>query len=216
MKLVCYHQPGCGLIIPFRHEFEWKKEECFMIRKPDPPVIIAVTKDTPGRLSTASVQILDYNLNRFEINDRKGLEIVILTALLTFQDNIDTQRNVSSLPPSSIPPSKAPSPAPVLHTLSLSPADMPPPPPPKPAPKTGVDRIAEMQAMKGEYNEIIISDEGDVHDYAEYCNNLLQVCAADWLFATSFIQLFCSVRTMLCCSSLLNLLKPFKCLKSSK
>jgi len=31
-----------------------------------------------------------------------------------------------------------------------------------------------MQAMEGEYNEIIISDEGNVHDYAEYCNTLLQ------------------------------------------
>jgi hypothetical protein len=47
-----------------RHEFEWKREECFMIRKPDPPVIIAVTKEPPGRLKTISVQILDYNLNR--------------------------------------------------------------------------------------------------------------------------------------------------------
>ena len=46
-----------------------------------------------------------------------------------------------------------------------------------------------MQAMKGEYNEIIISDEGDVHDYGEYCNNLLQVCAADWFTAMSFIGL---------------------------
>jgi hypothetical protein len=47
-----------------RHDFEWKREECFMIRKPDPPVIIAVTKETPGRIKTTSVQILDYNLNR--------------------------------------------------------------------------------------------------------------------------------------------------------
>jgi hypothetical protein len=52
-----------------------------------------------------------------------------------------------------------------------------------------VDGIAEMQAMKGEYNEIIIGDEGEVHDYAEYCNNLLQVCAAHWFIATSFISL---------------------------
>jgi len=155
------------------HEFEWKKEECFMIRKPDPPVIIAVTKDTPGRLKTTSVQILDYNLNRFEINDRKGLEIVVLTALLTFQDNNEAQRHpdpTPSLPPSSRPLSKSPSPARISRTLS----DMPPAPPPKPAPRKGVDGIAEMQAMKGDYNEIIIGDEGDVHDYAEYCNNLLQ------------------------------------------
>ena len=103
-----------------------------------------------------------------------------MTALLTFQDNNEGQRNpdpAHSLSPSSIPLKRAPSPAPVLHNLPSD--DRPPPPPPKPARKTGVDGIAEMQAMKGEYNEIIISDEGYVHDYAEYCNNLLQVCAAD-------------------------------------
>lgn len=35
-----------------------------MIRKPDPPVIVAVTKEQAGRLKTTSAQILDYNLNR--------------------------------------------------------------------------------------------------------------------------------------------------------
>jgi hypothetical protein len=35
-----------------------------MLRKPDPPVLVAVTKEPPGRLKTTSVQILDYNLNR--------------------------------------------------------------------------------------------------------------------------------------------------------
>jgi hypothetical protein len=48
-----------------RHEFEWKREECYLIRKPDPPVLVAITKVTPGRLKTSSVQLLDYNLNRF-------------------------------------------------------------------------------------------------------------------------------------------------------
>lgn len=131
---------------------------------------------------------ITYLEDRFEINDRKGLEIVVLTALLTFQDTNDAQRHpdqTPSLPPPSIPANKSTSPARVVRTLS----DMPPPPPPKPAPRTGVDGIAEMQAMKGDYNEIIISVEGDVHDYAEYCNNLLQVCAADWFIVTSFITL---------------------------
>lgn len=48
-----------------RHEFEWKREECFMLRKPDPPVLVAVTKEPPGRIKTSVVQILDYNLNRY-------------------------------------------------------------------------------------------------------------------------------------------------------
>ena len=142
--------------------------------------------------------MITYAEDRFEINDRKGLEIVVLTALLTFQDSNEAQRNLDptpSQPSSSIPLNKSPS-SQVARTI---PGDIPPPPPPKPAPKTGVDRIAEMQAMKGEYNEIIISDEGNVHDYAEYSNNLLQVCAADWF--VDLIYNF-SVRTMLCCSSL--------------
>jgi hypothetical protein len=105
-----------------------------------------------------------------------------LTALLTFQDANEAQRKPDLTPPllsSSIPSNKALSPA-ASAARTLQPSDMPPPPPPKPAPRTGVDRIVEMQAMEGEYNEIIISDEGNVHDYAEYCNTLLQVCAADW------------------------------------
>jgi hypothetical protein len=52
----------------------------------------------------------------------------------------------------------------------------PPLPPPKPAKKTGLDRIQEMQALKGEeYNEITVEEEGSVVDYAQYCNTLLTV-----------------------------------------
>ena len=114
--------------------------------------------------------------NRFDIDDRKGLEIVILTALLTFQDANETlhtpegshestpalSRKVSAV--ASVPP-------PVVSTMD----DRPPLPPPRPAPKTGIDRIAELQAIKGDYNEITIDDEGSVQDYAQYCSNLLQV-----------------------------------------
>lgn len=135
--------------------------------------------------------------DRFDINDRKGLEIVVLTALLTFQDANEVHRNPDPIPPpppSSIFLNKVPSPPVVLVGPTLPLSDMPPLPPPKPAPKTGVERIAELQAIKGEYNEIIISDEGNVHDYAEYCNKLLQVCAADWLVATPFIILLLSGR----------------------
>ncbi|KAF8159634.1 hypothetical protein B0H34DRAFT_655404 [Crassisporium funariophilum] len=156
------------------HEFEWKREECYMIRKPDPPVIIAITKETSGRLKTQSVQILDYNLNRFDIEDRKGLEIVILTALLTFQDANEAHHTPDAgvTSPTSNPLSRVSS---AFIGTAISPSnDLPPPPPPKPAPKTGLDRIAELQSIKGEYNEIIISDEGTIHEFAEYCNNLLK------------------------------------------
>ena len=49
---------------PARHDFEWKKDECYMIRKPDPPVLVAVASEPPSRIRNGTVQILDYNLNR--------------------------------------------------------------------------------------------------------------------------------------------------------
>jgi len=147
-----------------QHEFEWKREECFMVRKPDPPVLVAVTKEPAGRIKTTVVQILDYNLNRFDIEDRKGLEIVILTALLTFQDANEVHHANSTSSLNGIRQSASSFPA----------AAIPPPKPPKPAPKTGVDRIAEMQAYKGEYNEITVEDEGRVDDYANFCIRLLE------------------------------------------
>lgn len=54
----------CTNVSVRRHDFEWKREECFILRKPDPPVLVAVTKEPPGRIKTTTVQLLDYNLNR--------------------------------------------------------------------------------------------------------------------------------------------------------
>ena len=47
-----------------RNTFEWKRESCYLIRKPDPAVLVAITKEIHKASSTSSVQILDYNLNR--------------------------------------------------------------------------------------------------------------------------------------------------------
>ncbi|KAJ6558515.1 hypothetical protein DFH09DRAFT_532827 [Mycena vulgaris] len=150
------------------HEFEWKREECYMLRKPDPPVLVAVTKEPPGRLKTTSVQILDYNLNRFDIDDRKGLEIVILTALMTFQDANDVHHTPEGSS-SSIPRRGS------GNDMPTSPVSGPPPaPPPKPPKKTGIDRIAEIQALRGQFNEVTVEDEGSVEDYGQYCANLFQ------------------------------------------
>ncbi|KAI0316520.1 hypothetical protein OF83DRAFT_1060194 [Amylostereum chailletii] len=134
------------------HEFEWKREECYLVRKPDPAVLVAVTKEPAGRLRTTAVQILDYNLHRFDVGDRKGLEIVLLTALLTFHDLNDAYH--------------AGAPA---ETAVAAPV-----PPPKPAPRVGIDRIAEMQAARGEVNEVTVAEEGVVEDYAEYAAQLLE------------------------------------------
>ncbi|KAF8740761.1 hypothetical protein AX14_007398 [Amanita brunnescens Koide BX004] len=164
-----------------------------MIRKPDPPVMVAVTKVPAGKLKTTAVQILDYNLNRFDINDRKGLEIVILTALLTFQDfnepTTEAAAKAQKVPDVVV---AAASTNPATTTVANIPAYaapvvelLPPPPPPKPAPKAGVDRIAEMHAVRGEVNEVLVEDEGVVPDYAQYCYNLLQDDAMLFITVTS-------------------------------
>ncbi|GJE90372.1 hypothetical protein PsYK624_065030 [Phanerochaete sordida] len=172
------------------HEFEWRREECFIIRKPDPAVLVAVTKEQSGRLKTSSVQILDYNLNRFDINDRKGLEIVILTALLTFQDTNEAYHT----PADPVSPVQAGgglaslfgtrrASDPARQPLSRQPSEVdvaaPPPLPPKPAPKVGVERIAEVHAIRaaqgeGEVNEVLVEGEGVVEDYAKYAEGLLK------------------------------------------
>ena len=50
-----------------------------------------------------------------------------------------------------------------------------PPTPSRPAPKTGIDRIAEMQAMRDEPNEVTVNEEGLVENYGEYAEGLLAV-----------------------------------------
>ncbi|CAL1715544.1 unnamed protein product [Somion occarium] len=167
------------------HEFEWKREECYILRKPDPAVLVAITKEPPGRLKTSTVQILDYNLNRFDIDDRKGLEIVMLTALLTFQDTNEAYHTPTTTPPavsSSTKPTTNTTDSPTPQALgNLPPQNHGPPPvvPPKPAPKTGVERIAELHMIRtlqgeGEANEVEIGMEGGVDDYAKYAEGLLK------------------------------------------
>src|SRR6266702_271204 len=53
--------------------------------------------------------------------------------------------------------------------------EAPPSPPPRPAPKTGVNRIAEMHAMRYEPNEVTVNEEGSIEDYGEYAEGLLAV-----------------------------------------
>lgn len=141
------------------HTFEWKRESCYLLRKPDPPVQVAVTREPAGRIKTSQVQLLDYNLNRFDIDDRKGLEIVMLAALLTFQDfseSLKAAANAGVSPPPSRHNSDGPN------------------PPPVPA-KSGAEIISSLQAVnKAQSNDVIIGEEGQVDDYAGHCVDMLK------------------------------------------
>jgi hypothetical protein len=130
----------------------------------------------------------DADKRRFDINDRKGLEIVILTALLTFQDSNDAyhtppaESSSPNLPSSGISgffgtSRRVSDPALSRQTSEV---DVAPPVPPRPAPKTGMNMIAEMHALRaaqgeGEANEVQVAEEGSVEDYAQYAEGLLKV-----------------------------------------
>ena len=115
--------------------------------------------------------------NSFDIEDRKGLEIVILTALLTFQDSNESYHvpkdgSFSTATTTPIPPS-----APIS-----TPNAEPPTVPPRPEPRHGLDRVAELHAVRnaqgeGDVNEVYVSEEGAVEDYAQYAEKLLKVSA---------------------------------------
>lgn len=108
--------------------------------------------------------------SRFDIEDRKGLELVILLALLTFNDSNDVHHTPEASS-SSIPRRGS------GNNMPTSPISGPTPtPPPKPPKKLGIDRIAEIQAIRGQFNEVTVEDEGSIDDYAQYCANLFQVC----------------------------------------
>ncbi len=132
----------------------------------------------------------------FDIHDLKGLEIVILTALLTFSDLNETYHGPATTPPVGAALTSAPS----------TPSGPPPALPPKPEPRKGVDRVAEMHAVcaaqgEGEANEIMVWEECDIDDYAQYAERLLNVSTlvarCRWLEPNPCVRL----RTRRCYSS---------------
>lgn len=84
---------------------------------------------------------------------------MLLTALFTFSDLNESHHAASESRPG-LPRRASPGAPPV---------------PPKPEPRVGIERIAEMQAYKGEVNEVVVEDEGEIEDYAGHGWNLLKV-----------------------------------------
>ena len=111
-------------------------------------------------------------LSSFDIDDRKGLEIVLLAALLTFQDSSDEYHTPhAEATPTTNPFNR------MLGARQASGSGPAPTIPPKPAPRTGIDRVAELHAIRGDsVNEITVEEEIAFGDWALYCDKLLQVC----------------------------------------
>ena len=113
----------------------------------------------------------------FDIEDRKGLEIVILTALLTFQDSNETYHAPKDTSASTSATGSVPA-----STPGSPPTAEPPTVPPRPEPRHGLDRVSELHAVRsaqgeGDVNEVYVSEECTVEDYAQYAERLLKVSA---------------------------------------
>ncbi|CUA78125.1 hypothetical protein RSOLAG22IIIB_02743 [Rhizoctonia solani] len=144
------------------HEFEWKKEECYILRKPDPPVLIAVT-EPEKKNKKGIVQFLDYNLSRFDISDKKGLEVLLVASLLSFQDQSEEYRTRAAVAEATSGGLRA--------YQSSSAGNSTPALPPKP----GEALVVKLQAShKHEPNEIVVGSEGAVDEYVDLACNLLQ------------------------------------------
>lgn len=92
----------------------------------------------------------------------------MLTALFTFQDLNETYH--------ATPSRQASGDEFIIPLLGNKKSGGPVPiPPPRPEPRVGLARITEMQAYKGDPNEVVVEEEGEVSDYARYCWDLLKV-----------------------------------------
>ncbi|KAF8329404.1 uncharacterized protein EI90DRAFT_3062502 [Cantharellus anzutake] len=151
------------------HEFEWKKDSCYVIRKPDPPVIVCTTR-SEAKDKPASVQILDYNVKRFDINDRKGLEVLLLCGLLTFTDYVEGTKEIARQ--GNVVPTVTPT-RPVV--VSLAQANKPPPAagdlPSKPPPSLPPKPVYNFTPY--EKNEVLVTEDAKIEEYAQHCLTLL-------------------------------------------
>lgn len=72
------------------YRFRWRRETfsgsdyiCSIERKPDPSVEVCVARHPSKGGKEGIIQLLDYNLERFRIQDLKGLEIALYTSIIS-------------------------------------------------------------------------------------------------------------------------------------
>ncbi|KAG8691655.1 hypothetical protein FRC11_013671 [Ceratobasidium sp. 423] len=126
------------------------------------PVLIAVT-EPEKKNKKGIVQFLDYNLSRFDISDKKGLEVLLVASLLSFQDQSEEYRARAAVAEATSGGLRA--------YQSSSAGNSTPALPPKP----GEALVMKLQSShKHEPNEIVVGSEGAVDEYVDLACNLLQ------------------------------------------
>ncbi|CCF53052.1 hypothetical protein NDA11_004584 [Ustilago hordei] len=83
----------------YTEEFSWKREGgpsrgsptqsayvCEVIRKPDPSVLAAQYRPPVAKGKPGTLQLMDYNLDRLDVQDKKGLEVALVMTLSALLD----------------------------------------------------------------------------------------------------------------------------------
>lgn len=120
---------------------------CWLVRKPDPDYPCAIYRPN-GSTVPSSCQILDFNIRRIEgIEDRRGLEIVMILSLLAFTESLSDNEARKPKPTSS--PDRTPS----QPTVPIPPLTA-----------TEASRILNDDV---EPNEILIHEEGTIDEFVQ-------------------------------------------------
>ena len=158
--------------------FQWHRDSalksytCEVVRKPDPNVLAAQYRST-GKGKPAMLQLMDYNLDRLAVDDKRGLELCLIMSLCALLDqdydekmasNGERNMYVSTEASQSSSHGKGLS---ATHLVevgrqasgSSGPAGIP-------APDSDLNL---------EPNEVLITTWGTNEDYIDHCINLLRV-----------------------------------------
>ncbi|CAG8549424.1 2007_t:CDS:2 [Acaulospora colombiana] len=110
LKKVMLYQPDDTLelkdtgILGFEYKFSWEGEnyvwkrrslgfsreiECKMVHGDDPGIGVAIFK--PGKKTIGHMTIMYFNLERIGVNDKRGLEYVLLITMFSFLDKLEDE-----------------------------------------------------------------------------------------------------------------------------
>ncbi|KAG8976689.1 hypothetical protein FRB93_012799 [Tulasnella sp. JGI-2019a] len=156
--------------------FEFKRDECFLLRHPDPPVLVAVFdfERKRDKIDIGLIQLMDYNLTRFDIDDRKGLEVVMITGLLSFQDQVTGVATQSDSASGTLATPSGTGMLSRLTSFQASNSNNSNANPMSPMGQSGDQLVAGLQMReKSQPNEVLVTSLFDVNDYAEYAVKLL-------------------------------------------
>ncbi|EPQ32077.1 uncharacterized protein PFL1_00275 [Pseudozyma flocculosa PF-1] len=164
------------------HLFQWRRESsarggssytCEVIRKPDPKVLAAqyrpATKTKPGVL-----QFMDYNLDRLELKDKRGLEVLLIMTLSCLLDQEYDEKLASRGEPNMYISRDAPPATEDAANLGPMPGSSSRLHPHGPAAAIGGPGESGAGTAELEPNEVLITHWGTVEDYVDHCLTLLR------------------------------------------